>query len=84
MAGQRRIGRSGGLHSATEGPAEGSGICFGVALAAVFAAKLDAARPLVNAATLRVRPVVDGVTADTGSRGPERPQLMAPPRRRRS
>jgi len=43
------------------------------------AAKLDAVRPPVNAATLRVRPVVEGVTADTGPRPPERPQLMAPP-----
>ena len=41
--------------------------------------RTGAVRPLVNAATLRVKPVVDGVTVDTAPRVTERPQLMPPP-----
>jgi hypothetical protein len=43
-----------------------------------LAAKLDAVRPLVNAATLRVKPVVDGVTIETAARAPARPQPAGP------
>lgn len=44
------------------------------------AARLDAVRPLVNATTLRVKPVVEGVTIDTAAakRG-ERPQPAPAP-----
>jgi hypothetical protein len=44
-----------------------------------LAAKLDAVRPLVNAASLRVKPVVDGVTIETASHtAAPRPQPAAP------
>jgi hypothetical protein len=44
------------------------------------AARLDAVRPLVNATTLRVKPVVEGVTVETAvARPAPRPQLPPPP-----
>jgi hypothetical protein len=42
-------------------------------------ARLDAVRPLVNATSLRVKPVVEGVTVETAARPSTRPEPLPPP-----